>query len=59
MLNQYDGFRIICPFNFSICKNSDADQNYDMYGRELLPVVKTMTQLRHYLKSANQHVPIP
>jgi len=56
ILNQYDGFRILRPVNFDSRKCSPAEQNYDLYHRELLSILEKMKQWRHYLEGANQKV---
>jgi hypothetical protein len=56
ILNQYDGFGILRPVNFYSRKCTGAEQNYDTYDRELLAIVETMKQWRHYLEGANHKV---
>jgi len=56
ILNQYDGFGTLRPVNFYSRKRSPAEQNYDTYDRELLAIVETMKQWRHYLEGANHKV---
>jgi len=56
ILNQYDAFRTLQPVNFYSRKGSPAEQNNDPYDRELLPIVETMKQWRHYLEGANHRV---
>ena len=56
LLNQYDGSGIVRPVNFYSRKCSPAKQNYDTYDRELLAIVETMNQWRHYLEGANHKV---
>jgi len=56
ILNQYDGFRVLRPVNFYTRKCSSAEQNYDTYDRELLAIVETLKQWRHYLEGANHKV---
>ena len=56
ILNLYDGFGTLRPVNFYSRKCSPAEQNYDMYDRELLAIVETMKQWRHYLEGANHKV---
>jgi len=54
--NQYDGLGTLRPVNFYSPKRSPAEQNYDTYDRELLAIVDTMKQWRHYLEGANHKV---
>jgi hypothetical protein len=56
ILNQYDGFGILRPVNFYSRKCTGAEQNHDTYDRELLAIVETMKQWRHYLEGANHKV---
>jgi len=56
ILNQYDGFGVLRPVNFYSRKCSSAAQNYDIYDRELLAIVETLTHWRHYLRGANHKV---
>jgi len=56
ILNQYDGFGILRPINFYSRKCSPAEQNYDTYDRELLAIVETLRQWRHYLEGANHQI---
>jgi len=56
ILNQYDRFRTLRPVNFYSPRCSPAKQNYDTYDRELLAIVETMKQWRHYLDGANHKV---
>jgi len=56
ILNQYDGFGILRPVNFYSRKCSPAEQNYDTYDRELLAIVETLRQWRHYLEGANHKI---
>ena len=58
ILNQYDGFGVLRPVNCYSKKCSSAKQNYDTYDRELLAIVETLTQWRHYLEGANHKVVI-
>jgi hypothetical protein len=58
ILNQYDSFRVLRPVNVYSRKCSSAEQNYDTYDRELLSIVETLKQWRHYLKGANHKVSI-
>jgi hypothetical protein len=53
ILNQYDGIGTLRPVNFYCGKCSPAEQNYDTYDRELLAIVETMKQWRHYLEGGN------
>ena len=55
-LNQYDGFRVLRPVNFYSRKCSSAEQNYNTYDRELLAIVETPKQWRHYLEGTNHKV---
>jgi hypothetical protein len=54
--NQYNAFGVLRPVNFYFRKCSPAEQNYDTYDRELLPIVETLQQWRHYIKRANYKV---
>jgi len=56
ILNQYDSFGILRPVNFHSRKCTPAEQNYDTYDRELLAIVETMRQWRHYLEGANYKI---
>jgi len=56
ILNQYDGFGVLRPVNFYSRKYSSAEQNYDTYDPELLAIVETLEQWRHYLEGANHKV---
>jgi hypothetical protein len=56
ILNQYNCFAIHRPVNFYSQKCSPAEQNYDMYDRELLAMVETFRQWRHYLEGANYKI---
>jgi len=56
ILNLYDGFGVLWPVNFFSRKCSSAKQNYDTYDRELLAIVETLKQWRHYLEGANHKV---
>jgi len=56
IFNQHGGFGILCRVNFHSRKCSLAEQNYDTYDRELLAIVETMKQWRHYLNGANHKV---
>jgi len=56
ILNQYDVFGVLRPVNFYSRKCSPAEQNYDTYDRELLAMVETLKQWRHYLEGANYKV---
>jgi len=54
--NHYDVFGVLRPVNFFSRKCSPAEQNYDTYDRELLAIVETLKQWRHYLEGANYKV---
>jgi len=56
ILNQYDGFGTVRPVNFYSRKCSPAEQNYDTYDQELLAIVETMKQWRHYPQGPNHNV---
>jgi len=56
ILNQYDVLGVLRPGNFYSRKCSPAEQNYDTYDRELLAIVETLKQWRHYLEGANHKV---
>jgi len=56
ILNQYDVFVVLRQVNFYSQKCSSAEQNYDTYDRELLAIVETLNQWRHYLEGANDKV---
>jgi hypothetical protein len=53
ILNQYDVFGVLRPVDFYSRKCFPAEQHYDTYDRELLAIVETLKQCRHYLKGAN------
>ena len=52
ILNQYDGFGVLRPVAFYSRKCTAAEQNYDTYDRELLPIVKSFKHWRHYMEEA-------
>ena len=54
--NQSHAFGIRRPVNFYSQKRSPAEQNYDTYDRELLAIVDTLRQWRHYLEGANHKI---
>ena len=56
ILSQYDGFGILRPVSFFSRKCTGAEQNYNTYDRQLLAIVETMKQWRHYLEGANHKV---
>jgi hypothetical protein len=56
ILNQYDGFGILCPVNLYSRKCSPTEQNYDMYNRELLAIMETLRQWPHYLEGAHHKI---
>ena len=56
ILIQYDGFGTLRPVNFYSRTCSPAEQNCDTYDRELLAIVETMKQWRHYLEGANHRI---
>jgi len=56
ILNQYDGFWILRLVNIYSRKCSCAEQNYNTYDWELLAIMETTKQLRHYLEGANHKV---
>jgi len=56
ILNHYNGFGILRPVNFYSRKCSPAEQNYDTYDRELLAIMETLRQWRHYLEGANHKI---
>ena len=56
ILNQYDGFGTLRPVNVYSRKCSPAEHNYDTYDRELLAIVETMKQWRHYLEGADHKI---
>ena len=56
IVHQYDGFGILRLVNFYCRKCTVAKLNYDTYDRELLAIVETMKQWRHYLEGANHKV---
>jgi hypothetical protein len=56
ILNQYDVFGVLRPVNFYTRKCPPAEQNYVTYDRELLAIVETLKQWRHYLKGGNYKV---
>jgi len=56
ILNQYDGFGILRPVNIYLQKYSPAKQNYNTYDWELLAIVQTSTQWRHYLEGSNHKI---
>jgi hypothetical protein len=56
ILNQDDGFGILRPVNFYSQKCRGAEQYYNTYDRELLAIVDTMKQWRHYLEGVNHKV---
>jgi len=56
ILKQYDGFGVLRPVNFYSGKYSSAEQNYDTYDPELLAIMETLEQWRHYLEGAYNKV---
>jgi len=56
ILNQYDSFGILRPGNFHSRNCTPGKQNYDTYDWELLSIVETMRQWRHYLEGANHKI---
>jgi len=56
ILNQYNVFVVLRPVNFYSRKCSPAKKNYDTYNRELLAIVGTLKQWRHYLEGANYKI---
>jgi hypothetical protein len=56
IINQYNGFGILRPVNFYSRQCSPTEQNYNTYAWELLAIVETMKQWRHYLEGANNKV---
>jgi hypothetical protein len=58
ILNQYDNFCVLRPVHFYHWQCSSAKKNYDTYDRELLTIVETLKQWRHYLVGANQTISI-
>ena len=52
ILNQYDGFGTLHPVSFYSRKCTPAEQNYDTYDRELLAIVESFRNWRHYLEGA-------
>ena len=56
ILNQYNGFWVRRRVNFYSRKCSSAEQNHDTYYQELLAIVETLKQWRHYLEGANHKV---
>jgi hypothetical protein len=56
ILNLYDGFGTLRPVSFYSRQCSPAKQNYDTYHRELLAIVETMKQWRHYLEGASHRI---
>jgi len=56
ILNQSDGYGVLRPVNFYSRNFDSAEQNYDTHDRELLAIVETLEQWRHYLEGANHKV---
>jgi len=56
ILNQYDVVWVLRPVNFYSRKCSPAEHNYDTYDWDLLAIVETLKQWRHYLEGANYMV---
>jgi hypothetical protein len=56
ILNQYDVFGVVRPVNFYSRNCSPAEQNDDIYDREPLAIVKTLTAWRHYLEGTNYKI---
>jgi hypothetical protein len=56
ILNQYDGSGVLRPDKCYSGKCSSGAQNYETYDLELLAIVETLKQCRHYLDSANHKV---
>jgi hypothetical protein len=56
IIYQFDRFRTLRPVNFYCRQCSATEQNYDTYDQELLAIVETMEQWRHYLEGANRRI---
>jgi len=56
ILNQYDVFGVFRQVNFYSRKCSPGEQNYDTYDEQLLAIVETLKQWRHYLEGANYKI---
>jgi len=56
ILSQYDGFGTLRPVNFYSRKCSSAKQIYNTYDQELLAIVETIKQWRHYLEGADHKI---
>jgi len=56
MLNQYDRFRLLWPVDIYSHKCSLPKQNYDKYDQELVAIVETLNQWRHYLERTDHKV---
>ena len=56
VLNQYDRFGVLRPTLFYSRKCTPAEQNYDTYDWELLVIVESFKQWRHYLKGARHQI---
>jgi hypothetical protein len=56
ILNQYNVSRVLRAGNFYSRKFTTAEHNFYTYCRELLAIVETLKQWRHYLEGANYKV---
>jgi len=56
ILQPFDAFGILQPVNFYSRKCCAAKDNYDTYNQELLVIVATIKQWRHYLEGANHKI---
>jgi len=56
ILNECDTFGSLRPVNFYSRKCSPGENNYDIYDRELLARVQTVSQYGHYLEGANYNM---
>jgi len=54
--NKFDGLGILRPVHFYSRECSAAEQNYGRYDWELLAIVETMKQWRHYLEGATHKI---
>ena len=56
ILNDYNIVGVLRPVDFHSRRCSSAYQSYDAYDRELLAIVETLKQWRHYLEGTNYKV---
>ncbi|KAH9244956.1 hypothetical protein BASA81_017605 [Batrachochytrium salamandrivorans] len=53
VLSQYDDSNTLRPIAFYARQMNSAEQNYEIYDKELLAVVESFKHWRHFLKAAS------